>query len=147
MSAQTTRFHVDVPPEAVFAYLEDPKATMPGMKRTEVIHRAPDWIGTSYRYEQSMFGLGVPGIYVITEHVPGKRFAIEFSDVLQEGTSTWTFEQAGDGTDATVESDFRLRIPVVGVLAMRALQRTNETRWVPALKRTIEAHARNASAA
>jgi carbon monoxide dehydrogenase subunit G len=142
MSKYTTHFHVDVPPAAVFAYLKDPTTTMPGMTKTEVIHEAPADVGTAYRYEERFLGMRFTGIFVITEHVPDERLTIEFSGALEDGTGTWTFEPAAGGTDVTIESDFRLRVPVLGPLAMRLMRRTNETRWLPILKKDIEKHAR-----
>jgi carbon monoxide dehydrogenase subunit G len=134
---------VAVPPAAVFAYLKDPKTTMPALTKTEVIHEAPEDVGTAYRYEERFLGMRFTGIFVITEHVPDKRLTIEFSGALEEGRGTWTFEPSGEGTDVTIDSDFRLRIPILGDLAVRLMQRTNETRWLPDLTKQIEKHARS----
>lgn len=142
MSKYTIRFNVDVPPAAVFAYLSDPKTTMPGLTETEVIHDAPEDVGTAYRYTERFLGMRFTGIFVVTEHVPDKRLKIEFSGALEEGAAVWSFEPADGGTDVTIDSDFRLRIPVFGPLAMRLMQRTSQTRWMPVLKKQIEQHAR-----
>jgi carbon monoxide dehydrogenase subunit G len=143
MSKYTMHFNVAVPPAAVFTYLKDPKTTMPGLTKIEVIHEASEDVGTAYRYEERFLGMRFTGIFVITEHVPDKRLTIEFSGALEEGKATWTFEPSDEGTDVTIASDFRLRIPVLGGLAVRLMRRTNETRWLPALKEQIEKHARS----
>jgi carbon monoxide dehydrogenase subunit G len=141
MKKYTTSFHVDVPPATAFAYMADPTTTMPGMSKMEVVHETPDGVGSVWRYEERFLGMRFRGLYVVTEYVENKRIKIEFSGGLEVGEGMWTFEPAAGGTDVTIESRFRVRIPIVGPFATRLMMRSTETRWVPILKKEIEKYA------
>jgi carbon monoxide dehydrogenase subunit G len=140
MKKYTTRFHVDVPPATAFAYLVDPETSMPGMSM-EVIHETTDGLGSVWRYEERFLGMRFTGIFVVTEYVKNKRIKGEYSGGLEQGEGMWTFKRAAGGTDVTVESRFRVRIPIVGGLAARLMMRSTETRWVPILKKEMETYA------
>jgi hypothetical protein len=142
MKEYTTRFHVDVPPAAAFAYMVDPATTMPGMSRMVLISGTPDRVGSVWRYEERFLGMRFTGLFVVTEYVEDERIAGEFSGGLEEGRGAWTFEPADAGADVTIRSRFRLRIPLVGPLATRLMMRANETRWAPILKKEMEEYAR-----
>jgi hypothetical protein len=142
MKKYTTRFHVDVPPATAFAYLMD-TTTMPGMNM-EVVHETADRIGSVFRYEERFLGLRFRGLFVVVELVENERLHGEFSGGLEEGEGIWTFEAADGGTDVTVESDFRVRIPIVGRAAAALMMRFYRTSWVPTLRKAMEAYARTA---
>jgi carbon monoxide dehydrogenase subunit G len=147
MKKYTTSFHVDVPPATVFAYVKDPMSTMPGLSKVEVVHETPDGVGSVWRYEERFLGMRFTGLFVVTEYIENERIGIEFSGGLEVGEAMWTFERAADGTDVTIESRFRVRIPIVGPLAMRLMMGSSDTRWVPALQREIEQYAHTIKAA
>jgi carbon monoxide dehydrogenase subunit G len=141
MRKYTTSFHVEVPPAVAFAYMADPTTTMPAMSDMELIHETPTRIGTVYRYEERFLGRRFTGLFVVTDCVENERIKGEFSGGLEEGEGLWTFERAGAGTQVTVESDFRVRIPIVGRLATRLMMRASRRTWVPALKAEMEKYA------
>jgi carbon monoxide dehydrogenase subunit G len=142
MKKYTTRFHVDVPPAMAFGYLADPATAMPGMSKMELIHETPDRVGSVYRYEERFLGMRFAGLFVVVEYVEDEHIKGEFSGGFEEGQGTWTFEPAAGGTDVTVESRFRVRIPIVGGLAARLMMRVSGKRWVPILKQEMEKYAR-----
>jgi carbon monoxide dehydrogenase subunit G len=147
MKEYTTTFHVDVPPAVAFAFLKDPTTAMPGMSEMELIHGSPDEVGSVWRYEERFLGMGFTGLFVVVEYVENERIKGEFSGGLEEGAGIWTFEGAGGGTDVTVESSFRVRLPLVGGLAAGLMMRASQSRWVPALKEAMEEYATEAHAA
>jgi carbon monoxide dehydrogenase subunit G len=144
MKKYTTRFHVDVPPAMAFAYIKDPTSTMPGMSKMEVVHETPDGVGSTWRYEERFLGMRFTGLFVVTEYIENKRIKGEFSGGLEEGEGTWTFKRAAGGTDVTIESGFRIRIPIVGPLAGRLMMRSGQRRWIPTLQKEMEKYARTA---
>lgn len=141
MKKYTSRFHVDAPPAMVFDYMLDPSTAMPGMSEMEPIHETPDVLGSVYRYEERFLGMRFTGLFVITELVRNKRLKGEFSGGLEEGWGAWMFKGAHGGTDVTIESGFRVRLPIVGSLAARLMMRGNERIWVPQLKKQMEEYA------
>jgi carbon monoxide dehydrogenase subunit G len=142
MKTYTTRFHVDVPPATVFAYMMDPSTVMPGMEKMEPVHETPERIGSVYRYEERFLGMRFTGLFVIVELVENERIHGEFSGGLEVGEGVWSFAPADGGTDVRVESRFRLRIPLVGRPAAALMMRFQGTSWVPILRKEMEAYGR-----
>jgi hypothetical protein len=141
MKTYTTRFHVDAPPATVFEYMIDPTTAMPGMSKMEVLLETPGFLGSVWRYEERILGMRFTGLFVITEFVRNKRLKGEFSGSLEEGSGVWMFKGVRGGTDVTIESSFRVRLPLVGPLAARLMMRGNEKVWLPKLKKEMEEYA------
>lgn len=141
MKKYTSHFHVDAPPTLVFDYMIDPSTAMPGMSKMEPVLETPDFVGSVFRYEERLLGMRFTGLFVITELIRNKRLKGEFSGALEEGSALWLFKGARGGTDVTIESSFRVRLPLVGPLATRLMMRGNESIWLPKLKKDMEEYA------
>ncbi len=145
MNQYAATFHVDAPPERVFADIVDPDKQSGRFMKVEVVEETPDGVGTTIRYSYRLLGMRLRGgTCTYAEYVPGRRFKWEFSggpEMLLTGgpvSSTWTFEAADGGTDVTVEPEFRTRIPGVNHLARKAMMWSWRTRDLPELVAKIE---------
>ena len=149
MKDYTATFHVDVPPEKVFATVVDPESQQSRFMKVEVVEETPDGVGTTLRYYYRLLGMRLGGgTYAYSEYVPGQRFKWEFSGgaemVLTGGpvSSTWTFEPVDGGTDVTVCPEFKTRIPVVNHVARGIMMWSWRTRDLPRFKAEIETRAK-----
>ena len=149
MKQFTTTFHVDVPPEKVFATVVDPESQQSRFMKVEVVKETPDGAGNTLRYYYQVLGIRLRGgTYAYSEYLPGERFKWEFSGgpemVLTGGpvAATWTFVSADGGTDVTVCSEFKTRIPVLNHLARGIMMRSWRTRDLPRFKAEIEKRAK-----
>lgn len=146
MKRYTVKFHVDAPPERVFAYLVDPKGNMASNEdmRMELVKESPDGVGTTYRYETKMFGLRSSGLCVFTEYVPNERVKMEFSmgpEMLLVGgplSSVWTCRPADGGTDVIVNPTFRTYLPVVNQVGRWFMLRSWQKADLAKVKAEIE---------
>ncbi len=151
MKEYTTKLNVDLPPEMVFASMVDPDYQQGRFMKVEVVEETPDGVGTTLRYFYQVLGMRLRGgTYTYSEYVPGRRFQWEFSGgpemALTGGpvSATWTFEPADGGTEVTVRSAFRTRIPVVNHLArgvMIRLWRKELPRAVAEIEKRVKAQA------
>jgi uncharacterized protein YndB with AHSA1/START domain len=136
---ETVSIHVDAPPEAVFAYVLDPDADVPGAANWRFPEGEPLGVGTPFTYTDRMFGRSHEGTGVIKEYVPDQRLVFEFTDPTGAGTATWTFAPADGGTTVVVDSRFELRIiPLVGPILVRLIMPIFRLRTMPAMKKAIE---------
>lgn len=103
--------HADVEPEQVTSFLVDPSVNPPGMTM-EVVYESPAVVGNSYEWSFKMLGLPRKGVTVVTEYVPGERVASRSFGAM-EGTTTWTVEPEDGGSKATVQSDYRIGVPII----------------------------------
>lgn len=146
MKRYTVKFHVDAPPERVFAYLVDPEGGLASDDdmRLELVKESPDGVGTTYRYEYRMLGMRSSGLCVFTEYVPNERVKMEFSmgpEMLLFGgpiSSEWTCRPADGGTDVIVNPTFRTTIPVVNQVGRWFMMRTWEKVSLAKAKAAIE---------
>jgi hypothetical protein len=117
----TRTMHIDADPDAVLRYVVD--ATGDSTQWTvETIHETPDYVGTTYAWSTTMFGITLKGVEVVTEYVPGQRSQSRNFGSM-EGTSTWTVFPEDGGTRLTVEVEFGLAIPLIGRLLDPFLER------------------------
>ena len=143
------KLHIDVPPETAFDVVVDPDAQQSRFMKVEVVNETPDSLGTTLRYHYKVAGMRLGGgTYTYSEYVPGERFTWEFSggpEMFVMGgpvSSTWTFEAADGGTDLTIDSEFKTRIPVLNNLTRRIFMRSWRKRDLPRFKAEIEKRAK-----
>jgi uncharacterized protein YndB with AHSA1/START domain len=72
-----------------------------------------------------MAGVRLKGTTQTLEFVPNQRFVEETKGGL-ESTLTWTFEPEDGGTRLTVETQYKVPIPVLGRMAEALIVRMNE---------------------
>ncbi|MCU1538281.1 MAG: Polyketide cyclase/dehydrase [Humibacillus sp.] len=109
---------VDRPVEEVFAYLSDFTTTTewdPGTVRTERLS-GDGGMGTRYHNVSTFLGRETDLEYVVTEYVPGERFALRGENKTVVAHDTMTFvrthgvdgggESGGEGTTVTYHAAF-----------------------------------------
>jgi carbon monoxide dehydrogenase subunit G len=102
---------VDRPLDAVFAYLTDFTTTTewdPGTVRTERVSGDGD-VGTRYRNTSRFMGRETELEYLVTDRVPGQRFALRGENATVVATDTMTFAPQGQGTQVTYHADFEFK--------------------------------------
>jgi carbon monoxide dehydrogenase subunit G len=102
---------VDRPHDAVFAYLSDFTTTTewdPGTVRTERIS-GDGGVGTRYRNTSTFLGRETQLDYVVTERVPGRRFALRGENATVIAHDTMTFDPNHVGTTVTYRADFEFK--------------------------------------
>lgn len=122
---------VNAPPDEVFAYVSDVTKTAEWGKFTTTIRKTsegPIGIGSTYESDGKQFGKHTDTV-VVTEYVPGKRFAIETKGDVGEVRNWFELEDRGGSTQLTkvlqiVKPTFttRLAFPLLKVIGPRSLQ-------------------------
>ena len=107
----TKTMHIDATPEQVFTFMMDSTATPEGMTM-EVVHKTPDYVGTSYQWTYKVLGMPRKGVTVCTDYVPGERMAFRNFGMM-EGTQTAIVEPDNGGSKVTHEMDSRLAVPLI----------------------------------
>ena len=102
---------VDRPVDAVFAYLSDFTTTTewdPGTVRTERVS-GDGGVGTRYRNTSSFLGRQTRLDYLVTERVPGQRFALRGENPTVVAHDTMTFVAQNGSTTVTYRADFEFK--------------------------------------
>jgi carbon monoxide dehydrogenase subunit G len=102
---------VDRPVDAVFAYLSDFTTTTdwdPGTVRTERVS-GDGGVGTRYRNTSSFLGRQTRLDYLVTERVPGQRFALRGENATVVANDTMTFVGQNGSTTVTYRADFEFK--------------------------------------
>lgn len=94
---------IDAPIEEVFDYIKDPaKAWVSMGTKIHNVKPTPDGVGTTFEWEDRMFGFHVSGTNEISEFVPNERLVISSSKGF---TFVFDIEPAGDATKLTIGLD------------------------------------------
>ncbi len=126
MAVIERRFHVNAPPEKVFAFLADhanDPQWLPGLTDS----RNFTGEGTDYRWEWTfkMAGLSFNGTGVVKEHEPPRRHVVETRGGLVS-TWAWTIEPEGEGSQVALRLEYTVPVAAVGKIAEKLLLRQNE---------------------
>lgn len=141
MLRRTKTFHVAAEPDAVFRYVVDPDIAPPGVKMTMApVHETAEGVGSVYEWSFRMLGVRWRGVTVYTEYVPGERIRFRDFGVIEDD-NVWIIAPEDGGSQATVEVNLNLRIPLLGRLLEPLLLRQMEK----ALKAMIAEIERQAS--
>ncbi len=126
MATLERSFHVNAPPERVFAFLADhanDPQWLPGM----VDARNFTGEGTGYEWEWTykLGGVSFNGSGHVVEHDPPRRHVVE---TRGGATSTWawTLEPEGEGTRISLQMEYTVPVAVVGKIAEKLLLKQNE---------------------
>ena len=148
MTTYTSTIHVDVPTEVAFAQVITLMMTSSGRTHCTLLEGPPDGLGTRFRYEYRMLGLGIGGTCTITEHVRNRKIAFQWHgpERIAGGNllGVWTFTPEDGGTNITVQSIFEPRIPLLHRLAAKVMIRAFRTQELPAVKAKLEEQSREA---
>lgn len=92
----TKSITIDAPVERVFDYIKDPaKAWVSMGTKIHDVQSTPEGVGTTFEWEDRMFGFHVAGKNEITEFVPNEHLVISGSKGF---TFSFDVEPEGDGT-------------------------------------------------
>lgn len=104
MGIRVSEIVIDAPVDVVFGSVEDPEnfnQLMPGVIFTEV-HRNPDGVGTTYRFQTRVGGLNIRGAGRFVEFQRNRLIRDETTLAI-EGSFSWRFEPLPSGTRLTLE--------------------------------------------
>lgn len=117
MITQKQSIAIDAPPEAISAYIDDPR-NMPEWlpSLVEVREIAGAGVGQQFAWTYEMAGLRFDGKSTVTDYTKGARSVHESKGGI---ASTWTttLEPQTDGTVLTIEVQYTVPVPVLGRLA------------------------------
>jgi uncharacterized protein YndB with AHSA1/START domain len=119
--------HIDVPPEKVFSYIDDPlhlPEIWPSMMEVEDIERLPNG-GRRYEWEYKMAGMHFEGISETVTYEPG-RHVVEKNTGQIPSTFDWTFTPENGGTRLDLKTEYEIPKKVLGKLAEPFVRRLNE---------------------
>lgn len=111
-TAATRSIHIDAAPETVFDNIVDPNIVPPGMT-VQTVHESPEGVGSVYEWSYRLLGITFRGITVYTQYVPNRRLACQNLGMVA-ATVVFTVEPEDGGTRLTRETDFKVRIPLLG---------------------------------
>ena len=99
----TKSISIDAPVERVFDYIKDPAVAWVSMgTKVHNVTGTPEVVGTTFEWEDKMFGFRVSGINEFTECVPNERVVITASKGF---VFSFDVEPDGNGTKLTVGVD------------------------------------------
>ncbi len=113
----TNSVDIKAPPEVVFSWLSQPERSMQWMEsvtNTEIIHKAPDMVGTTFVEEITEKGRSTQLRGVITGYELNKKIAMRLDGDYNTVDVEYRLEQVGDITrvieDGNVEFKSFLKI-------------------------------------
>ena len=107
-------------PEGVWYWLGDPeraKAWQTNVGETRIIHRTPDWIGTTFTEMIEEDGQGTEMTGVITDYRENEALALHLEGKYNAVDVEWRIEKVGGLTRLTIHSDIRFK-SVVRVMSV-----------------------------
>jgi uncharacterized protein YndB with AHSA1/START domain len=123
----TKSITINVPPEKVFAYVNEPANLVevwPSFEEAKDVRPTPNG-GHSFRWVYKMAGMRLEGTSEDTEVVANQRHVSRTQGGI-ESTVTWTFRREDGSTRVTFETDYTVPIPLLGKLAETFIVRANE---------------------
>ncbi len=126
MIVQSQSILIDAPPAEVFAYVNDPRelpSWTAGVIEIRNIRGCGE--GLQYDFTYRMVGVQLRGQSVIIEYVENRCAAHQGIGMME---LVWTnrVEPADGGTKLTIEVEYGIPVPVLGILAERLTVRRNE---------------------
>ena len=118
---------INAPVEKVFAYINDPAnlpEIWPSMIEAMDIERLPNG-GNRFRWAYKMAGMRFEGSSEDTECVANERVVSETKGGI-ESTIAWVLRPEAGGTEATIDADYTVPVPLLGRLAESFIVRQNE---------------------
>jgi uncharacterized protein YndB with AHSA1/START domain len=118
---------IEAPVDQVFAYMSEPTNQVeiwPSIIEVSEVKRLPDG-GYTHDWVYKMAGVRLKGSTRTLEFVPNRRFVEKTRGGL-DSTLTWTFEPEDGGTRLTVETEYKVPIPVLGRMAEALILKMNE---------------------
>ena len=134
MIAQKKSITIDAPPEAVSAYIDDPRNMpewLPSLVEVREISGAGR--GQQFAWTYEMGGLRFDGESTVTDYAKCERSVHESTGGI---SSTWTTTLApqADGTELTIEVEYTVPVPVLGRLAEKLVVRRDARELEEALE-------------
>ncbi len=130
--------HIEAPVETVFAFFMDPKNFNVGQFKVLEMKATKEGTGSWYSWRAKMAGIPVEGFEVVTDLVPNRHIT-ERSSHAFFGTSDYTFEPEGTGTQVTMTNrpaSFGRLPPFAQLLTLG--QSAMVDRFMPRFKAKIE---------
>ena len=134
MIAQKKSITIDAPPEAVSAYIDDPRNMpewLPSLVEVREINGAGK--GQRFAWTYEMGGFRFDGESTVTDYAKCERSVHESTGGI---SSTWTTTLApqADGTELTIEVEYTVPVPVLGRLAEKLVVRRDARELEEALE-------------
>lgn len=134
MITQKKSITIVAPPEAVSAYIDDPRNMpewLPSLVEVREITGAGK--GQQFAWTYEMGGLRFDGRSTVVDYAEGARSVHESKGGI---ASTWTttLERQTDGTELTIEVEYTVPVPVLGRLAEKLVVRRDARELEEALE-------------
>ena len=135
MASHSNSIVVDAPRAKVFEYVNDPRTLsdwMIGIEEIRNVRGAGE--GQQYDWTFKMAGLSLRGQSVVVDYVEGVRACHQGIGMIH-GLWTHLCEETAEGTQVTVDVEYKLPFFVLGRLAESATVRRNDRDIKKSLKR------------
>ncbi len=119
-------FVIDVPVEAVFAYLSDPRKQiewLPSM--TDVRDIRGEGVGQGFNWTYKMLGISFKGEAEYIKYIPNEWLVYNTRSGIKSNWN-WTFKSQGDQTLVKAVIEYKVPMPVFGNIAERLISQQNE---------------------
>ncbi len=103
---------IERPSENVFPWLEDPaKAVvwMSGVSKTEILHRTPELVGTTFREIVADESGSTDLVGVVTDFSPNRLIAFHLEGQFNDVDVEYRLDEANRGTRLSMQSDIRFK--------------------------------------
>ena len=123
MSKVSSSITINKPIKEVFEYMASPHngpAFIPNLNENTNIFPEEDSVGQKFDWRFNMAGVDLRGKAEVTEYVPPTKVVIS-SHGDADSTWTYTLEEAGGGTKASVEIDYELAETALQRIANKAV--------------------------
>ncbi len=127
MAILTKSIHVKAPAEEVYNFLNEPTNQVeiwPSLIEIKDLQQLPNG-GNKYTWVYKMAGMRFEGKGEDIEVIPFKRITSKNEGGI-DSTLTWSFEPESEGTQVTVQADYKVPIPLLGRLAENIIVKQNE---------------------
>jgi carbon monoxide dehydrogenase subunit G len=119
--------HIHAPVEKVFAFMNDPRnlpEVWPAMIETRDL--TPSALGGyDFGWTYKMAGMKFEGASQIKEYTLNQRTVTQSTKGI-DSQFTWTYKPLDNGTEFTVEVEYKVPIPLIGRLAETLILKQNE---------------------
>ncbi len=111
---------IEATPETVWSWLGTPEKAVEwqtNVSKTEILHKTPDWTGTTFRETVAEGERGTELQGVVTDYRENRSLAMHLSGQFNTVDIAWQLAPAGPRTLLTVRANVRFR-GMIGVMSL-----------------------------
>jgi len=125
---------IEAPAAKIFDYMNDPEKLpeiWPSMLNIRELQRLPNG-GNRFKFSYKMAGILIDAYSEDTEYILNQRTVSKMVGGI-EGWTAFAFEPSGQGTQVSVDMEYKVPLPVIGRLAEAVIIKMNEQEAVTLL--------------